>query len=197
MLPSQTFSSFPMLPSHLVTPFGSCTLVGIGQPSSILYPVLQYSLLSVPHLARRRDLSGPREHLKPFGPTDWLSKVHRILISTCRPRAEADPRTTGTAVREPSRAEPTAPPIIAGDLLRAETSARLAPYLFRRGRPGAVPRLRSLGLDRLILLEVTPTPTARARQPPTANHQRIQIRPVRSDRCPPVVVYRTGLIENR
>ena len=64
-------------------------------------------------------------------------------------------------------AEPTAPPIIAGDLLRgrapprtakrrapdrrpsisvAETSARLAPYLFRRGRPGAVPRLRSLGL---------------------------------------------------
>jgi len=72
-----------MLPSHLVAPFGSCTLVGSGQPSRILYPVLQYSLLSVPHPARRRDLSGPREHLKPFGPTDWLSKVHRILFSTC------------------------------------------------------------------------------------------------------------------
>ena len=78
--PFRHFQCYPLILSLLLAPVH---FVGSGQPSSILYPVLQYSLLSVPHLARRRDLSGPREHLKPFGPTDWLSKVHRILFSTC------------------------------------------------------------------------------------------------------------------
>ena len=147
-----------MLPSHhLVTPFGSCTLVGSGQPSSILYPVLLSPERTTPSETSRE--SGPREHLKPFGPRPTgfpksTESSSRLAARARRPTHERPALLSGaqpgrahraTNNRRRSSPRPRAPDR-RPSMSVAETSARLAPYLFRRGRPGAVPRLRSLGL---------------------------------------------------
>ena len=61
-------------------------------------------------------------------------------------RATNNRRRSSPRPRAPSHCQARRAPDRRPSISVAETSARLAPYLFRRGRPGAVPRLRSLGL---------------------------------------------------
>ena len=121
------FQCYPLIIlSLLLAPVHSSEVVNL-----VVSCTPSYSLLSVPHLARPL---GSRDHASI---SNLLGPDRLAFQSPPNPHLDLPPARGGRPTNdrhcclEPSRAEPTAPPIIAGDLLRGRAPPRTA----KRGAP--------------------------------------------------------------